>query len=267
MELAERAVLEAGDMLTKYTLSFTDAQKADGDPHTLWDELVGFKVSCQLEDSTGLKVYTENYDNPEERMQEGSFWWVDPIDGTRSMTHGENYFSISAGLIVHGEPVVGAVYQPKKRILLSAFKDGGAFVKAGYSNQRRLAPKKPVVGRVKAARGSGVDIVAESMYKQLGVSLMKPTSSFTYKVSLVGLGKAHLYIKPNIKCNEHDSAAVDIWLHERGGYLTDLFGNRLGYNKEDPRHRKGTVASNGIDHSQVISQLREHFDLENLFKE
>ena len=39
-------------------------------------------------------------------------WLVDPIDGTKDFIRGSDGFSVMIGLVEHGRPVLGVVYQP-----------------------------------------------------------------------------------------------------------------------------------------------------------
>ena len=72
---------------------------------------------------------------------------VDPIDGTTNFVHGWPYVSISMGLAVKGEPVVGVVYNPFSGRLYRGVKGEGSFVEeivnSEVSSERRLPIKQP----------------------------------------------------------------------------------------------------------------------------
>ncbi len=56
----------------------------------------------------------------------GPWWVVDPIDGTANYAHGHPHFSISIGLLLDGEPLVGVVYAPLLDELYAAVRGQGA---------------------------------------------------------------------------------------------------------------------------------------------
>lgn len=55
-------------------------------------------------------------------------WVVDPIDGTSCFLNGLHTWCVSIGVIIHGEPVIGAIYDPNHKELFHACKGFGAFL-------------------------------------------------------------------------------------------------------------------------------------------
>lgn len=53
-------------------------------------------------------------------------WVIDPLDGTTNFAHTHPLFCVSIGVLYHGEPVVGVVYNPYQKELFQAAKDLGA---------------------------------------------------------------------------------------------------------------------------------------------
>ncbi|HKA07685.1 MAG TPA: inositol monophosphatase family protein [Gemmataceae bacterium] len=53
-------------------------------------------------------------------------WIVDPLDGTANYVHDVPAYCVSVGLIASGEPVAGAIYDPRQREMFSAAKGQGA---------------------------------------------------------------------------------------------------------------------------------------------
>ena len=58
----------------------------------------------------------------------GYVWYIDPLDGTTNYAHGYPFFGPSIGLVLEGEPVAGAVYDPMRDEMFSGFKGGGAYL-------------------------------------------------------------------------------------------------------------------------------------------
>lgn len=61
-------------------------------------------------------------------IEEGPVWVVDPLDGTTNFARRFPCFSVSVGLLVDGEPVVGAIYDPLKDMLFTGARGRGAFL-------------------------------------------------------------------------------------------------------------------------------------------
>jgi myo-inositol-1(or 4)-monophosphatase len=61
-------------------------------------------------------------------VPDGPCWVFDPIDGTTNYTHGLPIFCSSLALEIGGVPEVAAVYDPNRRELFTAERDGGAFL-------------------------------------------------------------------------------------------------------------------------------------------
>jgi myo-inositol-1(or 4)-monophosphatase len=55
-------------------------------------------------------------------------WLIDPIDGSANHLRGIPYVSVTAGLVIAGEPVVGVVHDLMRDVTLSAHLGGGARV-------------------------------------------------------------------------------------------------------------------------------------------
>lgn len=61
-------------------------------------------------------------------VPDGPCWVFDPIDGTTNFAHGLPIFCASLALEIGGRADVGAVYDPTRRELFTATRDGGAFL-------------------------------------------------------------------------------------------------------------------------------------------
>jgi myo-inositol-1(or 4)-monophosphatase len=53
-------------------------------------------------------------------------WIVDPLDGTANYVHDVPAYCVSVGLLVDGEPAVGAIYDPRQQEMFSAATGQGA---------------------------------------------------------------------------------------------------------------------------------------------
>jgi myo-inositol-1(or 4)-monophosphatase len=55
-------------------------------------------------------------------------WLIDPIDGTANYARGIPHYCVSIGLVEHGEPVLGAIYDPSCDWLYSGARGRGAWL-------------------------------------------------------------------------------------------------------------------------------------------
>jgi len=79
----------------------------------------------------------------------GPCWVFDPIDGTTNYAHGLPIFCASLALEIDGVAQVGAVYDPNRRELFTAERDGGAFLNGAplrVSSAARLVDAMLVTG-------------------------------------------------------------------------------------------------------------------------
>ncbi len=259
LEIAKRAVCDVGDTLTSTKLRPSRPKKKDDSPDTMFDQWAGAWLRERLSQQTGFPAYSESHHEPTERTRYRSFWWIDPIDGTRSFTIGEDFYSVSLGFVQDQRPVLGVVYQPRKKKLFWGATGEWAYSQPGNTSQPISVSKKKLDSSCLAAQGTTDDQLTKEIYRALNVKMTPPVGSFTYKLGMIVLKEADLYIKPNRRCQEWDSAAMEVILEEAGGKLTDFYGNPLEYNKPDPRHRKGIVASNGSIHDEVIEFLQRNY--------
>jgi len=63
-----------------------------------------------------------------DRLDDGTVWLVDPLDGTRNFSEGHGPFAVMIGLIDAGEAVAAWILDPVTGRLCQALRDGGAFI-------------------------------------------------------------------------------------------------------------------------------------------
>lgn len=54
-------------------------------------------------------------------------WAIDPVDGTNNFAHGVGWCAFSLGLVIEGEPVLGVIEDPFRRVAYHARRGHGAF--------------------------------------------------------------------------------------------------------------------------------------------
>lgn len=199
----------------------------------------------------------ETPDN-EDRLKCPYVWIVDPVDGTRDFVNGTGEFSVSAGLVFNGVPVIGCVSMPAEGKLALGYNgtvEKWTFrpdVRAGFQEQI-LDPGKatdaciiePVVsnrsldGGTAALENSNI-LISRSEHKK-GVFnshpknwKLSPEGSVARKIAKVALGEAPLNISLYPK-NEWDICGGCALLENAGlDYRTLDPVAKPSFNKPDP---------------------------------
>ncbi|MFP4266954.1 MAG: 3'(2'),5'-bisphosphate nucleotidase CysQ [Spirochaetaceae bacterium] len=146
--LALRAALEGGaEILEVYNSdNFDVSRKADDSPLTLADRWAHEVIESALQE-TGIPLLSEEGAqlSYEERARWGSYWLVDPLDGTKEFIKRNGEFTVNIALMApeplpspagplhssHSEashtPAAGVVYVPVKDILYAGLAGEGAW--------------------------------------------------------------------------------------------------------------------------------------------
>ena len=114
INIAIDAALRAGGAILEiYKRDFEVEFKADESPLTEADKAAHHIIVDALED-TGLPVLSEESRAVpyEERKAWGTYWLVDPLDGTKEFIRKNGEFTVNIALIENGRPVMGVVYAP-----------------------------------------------------------------------------------------------------------------------------------------------------------
>ena len=72
------------------------------------------------------------------------FWLVDPLDGTRDFVRGGHDYTVNAGLVVDGAPVLGVVYAPALGRLFWGAAGEGAWLAQGRDTPGAVGPARAI---------------------------------------------------------------------------------------------------------------------------
>ncbi len=190
----------------------------------------------------------ETEDDPV-RLQKLEVWVVDPIDGTRAYLAGSPDWVISAALVRHGRPVVGAIYAPvSDELFLSAAGTGATL------NDR---PIRSTDGdNIAGARFSGAKQRLDSLAAmEPGIHRSARVPSLALRLARVASGALDgTFTAPS--SHDWDLAAADLLVHEAGGALTTLTGELLQYNRPDPVHG-ALLAAGRKRHAVLLGLIRD----------
>ncbi|QOZ72001.1 MULTISPECIES: 3'(2'),5'-bisphosphate nucleotidase CysQ family protein [Bradyrhizobium] len=179
----------------------------------------------------------------EERTQlasppfQGSFFLIDPLDGTKEFVAGRDEFTVNLALVTHGVPLLGIVSAPALGLLWRGIvgrgaervRFDGATIKAAEPIRTRKLPKpgEPWVAAVSRSHG---DPQSETFIASRPNAVRKTCGS-AVKFGRIAEGSADIYPRFGPTC-EWDVGAGCAVVTAAGGKVTDgkggalLFGQR-----------------------------------------
>jgi myo-inositol-1(or 4)-monophosphatase len=158
-------------------------------------------------------------------------WVTDPLDGTNNFKHEFAYSAVSIGYIEHGEPVLGAVYNPFREELYIARKGSGA---------TRNGQPIHVADKISFDEGTrvctsntygGGTLASLATYTKLGDVWVDVLGSAVLIITDVASGRLDLFYHNGLK--PWDNAAAFLIAEEAGAKITDLSGKPTNWLTSD----------------------------------
>jgi 3'(2'), 5'-bisphosphate nucleotidase len=209
---------------------------------------------------------------------EGTFWTLDPIDGTKGFLRGGQY-AIAIALIVDGEAVLGVLGCPSYPqdnsdpdgpcgCLFVAVKGQGARMRIlGETAERAVHvsevedPSRAVVCEsVEAAHSSHSQ--ARQIAARLGIASPPMRIDSQCKYAAVARGDADIYLRLPTRADYveklWDHAAGCLLVQEAGGKVSDITGRSLDFSKGSTLSANtGVLATNGRLHGGVLAAVHD----------
>lgn len=159
-------------------------------------------------------------------------WVIDPLDGTTNFSQGLPLFSVSIALQYKGETIVGVVYAPYLGELFWATKDGGAWMKYGGGEAKRIhVSEKRTLATAVLATGFPYDKNVNPDNNSDNVARIVPyvrdvrrLGSAAYDLSCIAAGLLDGYWELDL--HEWDVCAANLIVREAGGVICDFRRNR-----------------------------------------
>lgn len=253
LDVAIKAAKEAGEIQMEY---FGRPQsvtyKGEFDPVTEVDRLCDQAIQ-----KTIYKTFPDHDILTEESpfQKKGSSWrWVvDPIDGTTNYARGFPFFSVSIGLELEGEMMLGVVYYPILDELFVAEKGKGAFL----NGQKISVSQTDRLNRSFLATGFPYDVQRNPdlylryfrQFLRKSLAIRRPGSA-AIDLCYVAAGRFDGFWE--LKLKPWDMAAGILLITEAGGKVTSPEGNPF-----DLYSGGLLIASNGVIHEQMLKAIEE----------
>jgi 3'(2'), 5'-bisphosphate nucleotidase len=166
-------------------------------------------------------------------LDDGPFWLVDPLDGTKEFIKRNGEFTVNIALIEHGRPTLGIVLAPASDTLwrgaagLGADKseNGGAF----RPIEVRTPPSHGLTAC--ASRSTAIYSDLDIWFRNNGLTVAERTQAgSSLKFCLIAEGNADIYPRFG-PTNEWDTAAGQGVLEAAGGEVVTIDGRPLRYGK------------------------------------
>ncbi len=168
-------------------------------------------------------------------LDDGPFWLVDPLDGTKEFISKNGEFTVNIALVDSEGPVLGVVLAPAREKAWWGWRGHGAHMRdpAGNVTPIQVRPA-PAGGLTAVASRSHSDAATEDFLDKAGV-VERTSAGSSLKFCLVAEGRADLYPRfgPTM---EWDVAAGHAVLLAAGGHVTTLDGAPFLYRKPDFRN-------------------------------
>lgn len=245
-QIADIAVLAGNEILRFYHSDYSVRNKSNNSPVTEADIAANDIILSGLADMTPwVPIVSEETAIPDyaERSTWQKYWLIDPLDGTKSFVRGDDQFTVNIALIEGDRPVLGVVHSPVEQSTYWGVDGCGAWRRdadhpyaSSISVEAWTRNKDTVAIIAPNTRGhSQVEALMNNLEAN-GIPCELMHSSSSIKFCRVAEGQADLFPSFSPTC-EWDTAAAQCVVECAGGSVTDLSGNRIRYNKADPKLR------------------------------
>lgn len=166
----------------------------------------------------GVPILSEEDSAPDQTTRPGTYWLLDPIDGTASWRGGYSGFVTQAALLEAGRPIYGLVHAPALGRTWEALAGEGARLQGRELPRRQPSSRCLLVDNTPQPHG-----LAALLNKKLPTTGYLESGSLGLKAVLVADGSADLFVK-RVPVRDWDLAPAAVVLAEVGALLTTASG-------------------------------------------
>jgi myo-inositol-1(or 4)-monophosphatase len=214
--------------LEPFTPGAIEATMKHGDDPVTAADLAVKDVLLDLLPRPGEGWLFEETPDGTDRLGRDRVWIVDPIDATREFVQGIPEWSISIGLIEHGQPVAGGVCNPATRERIIGSIETGVH----YTGHRPATAAASLTDAVVLASRSEIRRGEWQRFANEPFTLI-PMGSVAYKLALVAAERADA-TWTLVPKHEWDVAAGAALIHASGGWIALPDGSPPTWNNPHP---------------------------------
>lgn len=246
-------ITEAGERVLQSREKHIDVSTKNNDPKDVVtnvdieiSEFITEKIKEQFPEEV---IYSEEAADVD--LSKGSFWSIDPIDGTALFARGIPYFSVVVAYVESGVPIVGAIYNPSTHELFSFENGKGSFLNGKKVSVSAVTDLSQAYILLRAGRKPELWNWAMESYRFL---LGRANKIFNFGSSgldlcFVGAGRVEACIYGNL--TPVDIIAAIGFVREAGGLVVGKDGKEItGLNKD----KQLFVACNN---SEILESLKD----------
>jgi len=186
---------------------------------------------------------------------DGTFFLVDPLDGTKEFVRGGDDYTVNIALIENRSPRLGVVFAPATGRLHGGLIGTGAWVENGSGRRPIRARARPASPVAVASKSHFTQDTADYLAQAVGLCDHVSVGS-SLKFCIVAEGEADIY--PRLSpTREWDTAAGHAVLLAAGGRVADADGGPLEYGKRTFLNR-AFVATGGWE-APLLTPFLEPF--------
>ena len=186
----------------------------------------------------------------------GSYWCLDPLDGTLNFSSGVPLYAVSLALVVNGEIVLGIVYDPSSNECFTGEKG-----KPSLLNGHRLGDRIP---QAPLAKGIGlVDIkrldpeLVLRLVKEKPFQSQRSIGSVALEWCWMAAGRFHVYLHGSQ--NLWDYAAGHLILQGAGGYSCTMQGEKVFNNTLEKRSAVCALSKQHFEEWKDFLKIEKYF--------
>ena len=254
LALLESTVREAGAIARGFFGgSYRRWSKAQGSPVTDADLAVDKFLKEHLRAARpDYGWLSEETDDDPARLNAGTIFVVDPIDGTVAFLKGRPHFTICAAVVQNGLPIAGVVLNPISGECFSARAGHGAFLNGAaihVSASETLEGCRMLADKAMFAHPAW-NISPNIPWPAMEI---ETRNSVAYRLVLVACGAFDAMLALSAK-RDWDLAAADLILREAGGIVTSHDGAALRYNTPEAVQRSVIGAAPAL-HALLLARV------------
>lgn len=239
-------VREAGEIELKYYHDgVTAMDKEDGSPVTLADQKAEKLIAAFLAQlAPGIPIVGEEGTaaGAAPDISKGTFFLVDPLDGTKEFIKHNGDFTVNIALMVDCKPVMGIIYAPLSgKIYIAGGNEAYSIAEDGTETRLGVRPLPDAGLTVLEGKRPGDAEKTAALLEGRKIDATLDRSS-SLKFCAIAAGEADIY--PRLGgTSEWDTAAGEAILRAAGGKIVTLSGAPLQYGKTgDKFHNPDFIA-------------------------